>query len=77
MKAKTDQVLDVRGEICPMPVILTRRALEAMESGYTIRVEASDPGSIPDLAAFARSTGQKLLHQEELQGVFITLLEKV
>lgn len=56
-----DQKLDVRGLKCPMPILRTKKALAAMNSGEVLEVCATDPAAQDDFAAFARQTGHTLL----------------
>lgn len=37
-----DKELDVRGLKCPLPILLTRRALDQIEIGKVLRVVASE-----------------------------------
>lgn len=71
-----DVELDVRGLNCPLPILRTKKALSTMMSGQTIRVLATDPGSVADFAAFARHTGNLLLNQCEAAGVFEFVLQR-
>src|SRR5690606_41833860 len=48
-----DQELDARGLSCPLPILKTKKALNAMQSGQTLRVLATDPGCNLDFHAFA------------------------
>lgn len=71
-----DQELDVRGLNCPLPILKTKKALNAMASGQTIRVLATDPGSTLDFKAFAAQSGNQLLEASEAGGVFSFLIKK-
>jgi len=44
--------------------------------GHVLRVECTDPGSIPDFKAFARQQGHKLLSAEERDGVQVFHIRK-
>ena len=57
--------VDARGLNCPLPILRTKKALAEIESGQTVRVLATDPGSVKDFQAFARQTGNELLGQNE------------
>lgn len=61
-----DKELDVRNMNCPMPVVLTRKALHAMADNQVLKVVATDPAALKDFHAFARSTGNTLLASEEV-----------
>lgn len=56
-----DKDLDASGLACPLPIVKTKKALSAMASGQVLRVFATDPGSVPDMAAFSEQTGHALL----------------
>lgn len=71
-----DQELDVRGLNCPLPILKTKKALNTMQSGQTIQVLATDPGSMLDFKAFAVQSGHELIEAVETDGVFRFLLKK-
>ena len=51
-----ERVLDVRGLLCPLPLI---RARQALEPGVTLIVLATDPEAQIDLAALAADEGRR------------------
>ena len=59
------KVLDVRGLLCPLPVIKTSQAIKQTPVGGVLEVLTTDPGSKPDLSAWARMTGNELLDVSE------------
>ena len=65
-----DRELDVRGLNCPLPILRTKKALAEMTSGQVLHVLATDPGSVKDFRAFAKQTGNTLLADAEVDGVF-------
>lgn len=71
-----DQELDVRGLNCPLPILKTKKALNSMQSGQTIRILATDPASMLDFKAFSAQSGHPLLEAHEADGVFTFLLQK-
>jgi tRNA 2-thiouridine synthesizing protein A len=73
-----DHELDVRGVNCPVPVMRMRKKLETMTSGQTLRVLASDPGSVRDINAYVKSSGDTLLESKKTpEGDFEFLLKRV
>lgn len=68
--------LDAIGLQCPMPLLKAKRALNGMSSGQTLRVLATDQGSVRDFNVFAQMSGHALLSSEERDGVYILLLQK-
>ena len=71
-----DQVLDAKGLNCPLPILKAKKALKSLESGNTLEVLSTDPGSVADFAAFCRTTGNQLLEQNEDSGVWTYLIRK-
>ena len=57
----TNQVLDVKGLNCPLPILRARKALKDIPPGGTLQVLATDPGAVKDFEAFCRTTGNELL----------------
>ncbi len=52
--------LDCLGLRCPIPVIKVAKHLKEKEVGYQISLLSDDPASAPDLAAWARMTGNNV-----------------
>jgi tRNA 2-thiouridine synthesizing protein A len=71
-----DKDLDARGLNCPLPILRTKKALTAMESGQTLRILATDPGAVKDFQAFAKQTGHELVGTTEENREFTFLLKK-
>ena len=71
-----DRDLDVKGLNCPLPILRTKKLLAEMESGQVLRVQATDPGSVKDFAAFCKQTGNELLAQQEVNRVFEFYLKR-
>lgn len=68
--------LDARGLNCPMPILRAKKALKDLASGDTLKVMATDPGSVKDFEAFCRTTGNELLETSEDGGVYTYLIKK-
>lgn len=68
--------LDCRGLVCPLPVIKLSKAIKAVQVGQVIEMLATDPGSVPDLEAFQKQTGHRLLEHSEAAGVFRFLVQR-
>ncbi|MCF7989353.1 MAG: sulfurtransferase TusA family protein [Thiohalocapsa sp.] len=68
----TDPVhsLDARHLSCPLPILRTKKALAALQSGEVLQVTATDPGSLKDLGAFCAETGNEMLSSREADGEF-------
>ena len=68
--------LDCRGLNCPLPVLKTKKAIVALKAGDILKVSATDPGSVADMAAFSRRTGNELIEQGQAEGVFFFVFRK-
>ncbi|MFK9093698.1 sulfurtransferase TusA family protein [Bacillus salipaludis] len=58
---KVNEVLDAKGLACPMPIVKTKKAMNALEAGQVLEVAATDKGSKADMKAWAESTGHHFL----------------
>ena len=73
---QTDKLLDAKGLACPMPIVKTKKALKDMEPGQVIEVQATDKGSLADLKAWAKSSGNQYLGTSEEGDVLKHYLRK-
>lgn len=71
-----DKELDARGLNCPLPILRTKKALNGMTSGQTIRVLTTEPGSVRDFRAFCRQSGNELVGEGERGGAFWFVLRR-
>lgn len=71
-----DSTADLKGLNCPMPVLKTKKALEALGTGQVLRVDLTDIGSKADLPAMIKRTGNELLEMEEEGGVITFFIKK-
>jgi len=76
MSTTIAQTLDLKGLSCPLPIVKTAMAMKAIESGQLLEALATDPGSVPDFAAWCRSTGNELVEQTTDDGVFRFVIRK-
>ncbi|MGY8621575.1 sulfurtransferase TusA family protein [Bacillus safensis] len=61
----SDQLLDVTGLACPMPIIRTKKKMNDLAEGQVLEIHATDKGAKADLAAWAKSSGHELITQTE------------
>ena len=71
-----DKEYDASGLACPLPIVKTKKALADMATGTVLKVVATDPGSVCDMAAFAEQTGHALLHSGSEGGKYVFFLKK-
>ncbi len=56
-----DSQLDCSGLNCPLPVLKTKKAMDDLASGQVLKMVSTDPGSVNDIAAWVKRTGNELL----------------
>ena len=71
-----DLELDTRGLNCPLPILKAKKALATLQSGQSLQVTSTDPGSMRDFVAFAKQTGNELLSQEAVGNDFVHVLKR-
>ncbi len=70
------QELDARGLNCPLPILRTKKAVAGLAAGETLRVLATDPGSLKDMESFCRHTGNELVESAQMGGDFVFVVRK-
>ncbi|MCL6472218.1 MAG: sulfurtransferase TusA family protein [Firmicutes bacterium] len=73
---KADQVLDCKGDVCPMPILKTKKAMDSLSSGQVLQMMSTDPGSHNDLLSWCERTGNELIEKEDSGGVFTYYVRK-
>jgi tRNA 2-thiouridine synthesizing protein A len=71
-----DKEIDTSGLNCPLPILKAKKALAELQSGQTLKVVATDPGSLRDFQAFTKQTGHELLEQQTIGAVFTHVLRR-
>jgi tRNA 2-thiouridine synthesizing protein A len=71
-----DQVVDAKGLSCPMPILKTKKAMDKLEPGQILELQATDGGTSNDLPAFARRGGHELLGEEQRDGYVAYFVKK-
>ena len=71
-----DQELDCSGLACPMPILKTKKAVDALQTGQVLKMMATDPGSVPDVEAWTSKTGHELLGHEKDGDKFIFYIKR-
>ncbi|MDH5610883.1 MAG: sulfurtransferase TusA family protein [Gammaproteobacteria bacterium] len=71
-----DSELDASGLNCPLPILRAKKAIAGLEDGQTLRIIATDPGSVKDFEAFCKQTGNTLLSSGEEGGKFVFMIKK-
>jgi tRNA 2-thiouridine synthesizing protein A len=72
-----EKTLDAKGLKCPMPVVKTSKEIKNIEVGDVLEILATDPGSMADITAWTKSTGNELLKAVKDEGVFKFYVRRV
>ena len=73
---KADVELDCSGLLCPLPVYQASQALAQLAPGQVLRIVTTDPGSLEDIPALARQTGNILRSAEREENRQLFWIEK-
>jgi tRNA 2-thiouridine synthesizing protein A len=76
MSFQFDQELDCSGMSCPMPILKTKKAVDALQTGQVLKMVATDPGSLPDVQAWSAKTGHTLLGHEKNGEKFVFYIKR-
>jgi len=63
---QVDDVLDLKGEVCPYTFVKSKLALEDMETGEVLRVILDNPGSARNVPRSLSSEGHQVLDVVQL-----------
>lgn len=63
---KVDLELDLKGLLCPLPMVRVSQNINKIPVGGVIRAIATDPGSLADIPSWAKSTGNEILKSEKI-----------
>jgi len=63
--AKPNEVLDVRGEVCPYPDVKTQKKLKSMKSGEVLEVIVDYPLSAERIPRSMEKLGHKVLKADK------------
>ena len=71
-----DKELDAKNLNCPLPILRCKKGLSEIVANQTLKVVATDPGSVKDFQAFCKQTGHELLKLDDADGVFTFYIKK-
>ena len=68
--------LDCTGLNCPLPILRLSKAVNQLKSGQQLEMIATDPGSVKDVQAWSRQTGNRLVESRQEQEKYRFIVEK-
>ncbi len=77
MSEQPVKVLDLKGLLCPMPVVKLAKAMKEVNIGDLVEATASDPGVLADIPAWCKSTGNELVKMEKQEKTFTFIVKKL
>ena len=67
----SEKELDLKGLPCPMPIVKVSKGIKDIKIGQVLKAVTTDPGSLNDFPAWARSSGNEIL-DTQIEGEEIT-----
>ena len=74
---KVDKILDLKGLACPQPVIKVNKGIKEIAVGQVLEAITTDPGSLSDFPAWARTSGNEILKTEQKDGLIRFIVKRV
>jgi TusA-related sulfurtransferase len=68
--------VDCMGEICPVPLVETRKALRKAEEGDIVEVIGTHPASKKEIPMAVKALGMELIDVQEEDGVWKIRIRK-
>jgi len=74
---KVDKSMDLKGLPCPMPVVKVSKGIKEVEVGQIIEAVTTDPGSLADFPAWAKTSGNEILKTDQGDGSITFYIKRV
>jgi len=75
-EVKVDMELDLKGLLCPLPMVKVSQNINNVPVDGVIRAVATDPGAMADIPAWAASTGHEVLSAGKEGDLFVFLVKR-
>lgn len=76
MVDEKEELLDLRGEVCPMPVLKTRKKLEQMQKADVLEVMVDYPAAKENILRTVQQMGEEVIEVKEADHIFHILIRK-
>jgi TusA-related sulfurtransferase len=73
---KIAKTLDVKGLLCPIPVLKAKRAIGEIDTGEVMEILSTDPAAKVDIPVWARRTGHEVLEVKEEPNLLTFLVRR-
>lgn len=71
------KVMDLKGLACPMPVVKVSKGIKEVEVGQVIEAITTDPGSLTDFPAWARTSGNEIVDTVQTEGLITFYIKRL
>ncbi len=71
----SENYLDAKRLLCPLPVIRVQDKIKHLQRGDTLQVICTDPGALQDIPAWCRINGHKVLQTSASEFEYTLLIE--
>jgi len=71
------QKLDLKGLVCPIPIVKVSQAIKQVQVGAVIEAYATDPGVLGDIPAWCKTSGNEMVSMERVDKGFRFLVRRV
>lgn len=70
------RTLDLRGLVCPLPVLRANKAMRDLAAGEHVCVLADDKAAPGDFRTYCETTGHRLVESRQEGSTYIIIIEK-
>ncbi|HAX18170.1 MAG TPA: response regulator SirA [Actinobacteria bacterium] len=74
---KADLELDLKGLLCPLPMVRVSQNITKVPVGGIIKAVATDPGSLADIPSWAKSTGNEVIKTEKIEKDLVFYIKRL
>ena len=75
-KENIDKVLDVTGLLCPVPTVMTSKALKELKKGNILKIITNDTTTKQSIPSVCSEEGYTLLELKEKDGLICFTIKK-
>ncbi len=75
-ETKVTVTLDLKGLVCPIPVVKISQAVKQATIGDVIEAFATDPGVLADIPAWCKTSGNEMIKMERVDKNFRFLVRR-
>jgi tRNA 2-thiouridine synthesizing protein A len=76
-EVKVATKLDLKGLVCPIPIVKISQAIKTVNVGDVIEAYATDPGVLGDIPAWCKTSGNELVTMERADKNFRFLVRRL